>query len=73
MNAIAGYFFSEVVAIALNGIRVGGNSVLTHIFNSVFAPLASPANASLLYALAYVALCWMVMELLYRKGVFLKI
>jgi predicted acyltransferase len=73
MNAIAAYFFSEILAIALNGIRVGGNSLLTHIFDSVFAPLASPANASLLYALVYVVLCWMVMALLYRKGIFLKI
>jgi predicted acyltransferase len=73
MNAIAAYFFSEILAISLYGIRVGGNSVLSHIFDSVFAPLASPPNASLLYALAYLALCWMVMALLYRKGVFLKI
>jgi predicted acyltransferase len=73
MNAIAAYFFSEVLAIALNGIRVGGNSLLTHIFNSVFASMASPANASLLYALAYVGLCWVVMALLYRKGILLKI
>jgi predicted acyltransferase len=73
MNAIAAYFFSEILAIALNGIRVGGNSLLTHIFDSVFAPLASPANASLLYALVYVVLCWMAMALLYRKGIFLKI
>ena len=44
-----------------------------HIYASVFAPLATSANASLLYALAYVSLCWIVMAGLYRKGIFLKI
>ena len=73
MNAIAAYLFSEVLAIGLHGIRIEGNSLLSHVFNSVFAPLASPANASLLYALVYVGLCWVVMALLYRKRVFLKI
>jgi predicted acyltransferase len=36
-------------------------------------PLASPANASLLYALCYVLVCWAAMWLLYRKNIFLKI
>jgi predicted acyltransferase len=35
--------------------------------------LGSPANASLLYALVYVAFCWAAMALLYRKRLFLKI
>ena len=39
----------------------------------VFAPLLDPSNASLLYAIAYVGLCWVAMALLYRKGLFLKI
>jgi predicted acyltransferase len=36
-------------------------------------PLANPANASLLYALAYVLVCWAAMWLLYRKGIFVKV
>jgi predicted acyltransferase len=39
----------------------------------LFAPLGSPANASLLYSLAYVGPCWVVMLALYRKGIFLKV
>src|SRR5438876_597463 len=72
-NAIAAYIFSETLAIALYGLSVGGNTLMGHIYASVFAPLATSANASLLYALAYVSLCWIVMAGLYRKGIFLKI
>jgi len=43
------------------------------IYRHVFAPLANPANSSLLYALAYVAVCWAAMWVLYRKGIFLRI
>jgi predicted acyltransferase len=73
MNAIAAYIFSELLAILLNSVSLGGNTLLGDIYTSVFAPLASPANASLLYALVYVVLCWAVMAGLYRKGIFLKI
>jgi predicted acyltransferase len=73
MNAIAAYIFSETLAIALYGLSVGGNTLIGHIYASVFAPLATPANASLLYALAYVFLCWIAIAGLYRKRIFLKI
>jgi len=72
-NAIAAYIFSEVLAIAVNGIKVSGTSVIHYVYGSMFAPLASPANASLAYALAYVALCWVAMAVLYRKRIFFKI
>jgi predicted acyltransferase len=36
-------------------------------------PLAGPPNASLIYALSFVAFCWVAMWLLYRKGIFIKI
>jgi predicted acyltransferase len=77
-NAIAAYFLSEAVAAVLyrmsfqtaSGERV---SLLEKIYVHLFAPLANPANASLLYALAFVAACWVVMALLYRKGIVIKI
>jgi predicted acyltransferase len=72
-NAIAAYVFSETLATALYGVSVRGTTLMGHIYNSIFARLASPANASLLYALAYVAVCWVVMAVLYRRHIFLKI
>ena len=44
-----------------------------YLYTHLFAPWASPANASLLYSIAYVFLCWLVMAVLYRQRVFLKI
>jgi predicted acyltransferase len=43
------------------------------VYQRIFATLASPANASLLYALVFVLMCWAAMYVLYRKGIFLKI
>lgn len=77
-NAIAAYFLSEALAAALSSINVtrssgGMVSLQDWIYSSCFAPFASPANASLLYALAYVALCWIVMAVMYRKGIVIKV
>jgi predicted acyltransferase len=78
MNAIAAYVFAEAISHWLDHIRVhvaNGSSTNWQemIYQHVFAGLASPPNASLIYALAYVFMCWLAMWLLYRKGVFLKI
>lgn len=76
MNAIAAYFFAEVVAKLIESFHLAGLGELTvqqWIYQHAFAPVATPANASLLYALCYVAFCWCVMAVLYRKRLFLKI
>ena len=75
MNAIAAYFFAEVVAHCLSRIHIG-NGIFTlqeWIYQQFFADLASPRNSSLLYGLVYLFMCWFAMWLLYRKKVFLKI
>lgn len=77
-NAIAAYFLSEALAALMYTITFRTSSgyrvtLLGYVYSHVFAPLASPVNASLLYALAYVGVCWLVMAVLYRKGIFLKI
>ena len=43
------------------------------VYQRVFSGLGSPANASLLYAIVFVAICWVAMWVLYRKGIFVKI
>lgn len=77
-NAIAAYFFSEAVAALSYAIKIhsqsqGTTTLQDNVYSTVFAPLAGPAMSSLLYALTYVALCWLAMALLYRKGIFLKL
>jgi predicted acyltransferase len=74
LNAIAAYFFSEVAAKLIENTRLASGVTLQEfIYQRVFAPLSTPANASLFYALLYVAFCWAAMALLYRKRLFLKI
>ena len=74
MNAIAAYVFAEMLSHLLDHVHAaGGVAWQEFIYHHIFAPLANPANSSLLYAMSYVLLCWLVMWVLYRKGIFLKI
>jgi predicted acyltransferase len=77
-NAIAAYFFSEALSATADSIHIhtakfGSLNLQEYFYLQFFAPLLSPANASLLYAIAYVGLCWVAMALLYRRRLFLKI
>jgi predicted acyltransferase len=71
VNALALFFLSALVARLLILIRVGAESTSLHalLFDRLFAPWASPVNASLAFATAYV-LAWVaVMWLLYRRNI----
>jgi predicted acyltransferase len=74
MNAIAAYVFAELISHLLDHVHTSaGLSWQEYIYQRMFVPLASPANASLLYALACVLMCWLAMWVLYRKSIFLKL
>src|ERR1035437_5679043 len=77
MNAIALYMVSEGLAELLDAVRVnaagGAISLPAYIYRACFVPLASPANASLLYSLAFVAVIYAVAYFLYRRGWFLRV
>jgi predicted acyltransferase len=68
MNAIAVYMVSELLDTQLRVMRLRDA-----IYHRVFAPLASPINASLMYALAYTLLMFVVAWVLYRRQWFLKV
>lgn len=72
MNAIAVYVLSGVIARLLALIKPGGVALQKIIFDNVFAPLASPVNASLLYALANVLLLYLAAWYLHRRKWFVK-
>ncbi len=77
MNAIAVYMASELLDIALGSIHVqsGGSNISLHtwLYQNVFAPIASPANASLLYSLAYVGLMFLLAYGMYRRRWFVRV
>ena len=75
VNALALFFLSTLVARLLIEIRVGAERASLHalLFDRVFVPLASPVNASLAYATAYVLVWWAVMWMLYRRNIQLRV
>ncbi len=78
MNAIAVFTLASLLAKASVSWKVAlpdGRAVLlkTYVFERLFAPLAGPINASLLFALSYVLFWLAVMGVLYRKQIFIKI
>jgi predicted acyltransferase len=78
MNAIAIYVASDLLAILLGVIQVNGPGgspmgLQEYIYKSWFAPLADPYNASLLFAIAYVLLMFVIAWIMWRRRWFLKI
>jgi predicted acyltransferase len=68
MNAITVYMISELLDEALSATHVR-----PWLFQTLFAPLASPFNASLLYAVAYTLLMWLIAYGMYRRGWFWRV
>lgn len=73
INPVAAYVFAEMISHILDSFHSGAGDWQEFLYLRLFEPLTSPPNASLLYALAFVLLCWGAMYMLYRKGIFLKI
>ena len=68
---------SELLDEVFGAIHWGaGASAMTlrsWLFNNLFTPIASPYNASLLYAIAYTLLLWVVAYGMYRRGWFWRV
>lgn len=77
MNAITVYLASEFLDEFFGWVRwsSGGRMINLHtwIFRHWFAPLASPMNASLLFAIAYTLVMYLLAYGLYRRGWFIRI
>jgi predicted acyltransferase len=77
-NALAVFFLTGLCAKlmglitlpAADGKRI---ALQPYIFKNLFAPLASPVNASLAFALCFVLLWLGLMAILYRRGIFIKV
>ncbi len=78
MNAIAVFVLSGVVGRLLTLIKLmnaDGSPVAlkTFIVNHFFSPLASPINASLLFAISWVLVMFLIVWVLWKKKWFLKV
>jgi predicted acyltransferase len=68
MNAITVYMLSELLAISLNVLRLQG-----WLYQHCFQVLASPRNASLLWAIAFTLLMYLAAYIMYRKRWFPRV
>jgi predicted acyltransferase len=78
VNALALFVFSGLMAKLLGVIRITSAegekiSLQEWIFNSIFLPIASPINASLMFAVSFILFWLFLMWLLYRKRIFIKV
>jgi predicted acyltransferase len=77
VNALALFFLSSLMARLLIVVKIGHSpgrrSLQRVIFDDVFAPWATPVNASLAYAIAYVLLWLALMWLLERRHIRLTV
>ncbi len=81
-NAITVFFLSTLAAVVLDLVRVpmvtgagqrSFESLKDYIYTSVFAPLTTSYNASVLFSLVYVLIWYGVMYVFYKKKIFIKI
>lgn len=74
-NAIAAYVFSELLAPTLWAFKFGAEhrSIGQIVYANVFALIPDLAFGALLYSLAFVAVCFLPVLVLYRKKIFIKI
>ena len=77
VNAISVFVLSGIVARLLINTQLasGDETVMLKrwIYDSVFAPWASPLNASLAFAAAFLMVMWALVELLYQRRIFIKV
>jgi predicted acyltransferase len=78
VNAIALFVLAGASAKTLLLVKVadaGGRqvSLYNHIYRTWYEPLAAPKNASLLFALTYLAVLYLVLWGMYRRRIFLKV
>jgi predicted acyltransferase len=72
-NAIVVYMLSELLAEVLDDVIVRGASLHEWSYRSVFAPIASPENASLMWALSFTFLMFLAAYGLYKRNLIVRI
>lgn len=73
MNPLFIYVFSILGISVFNLLTLDGKDLQRWLFELVFRPVISPEFGSLLFALAYLAACWLAGYTLYRRKIFIKV
>ena len=76
-NAIAAYMFSELLPGVLSNLHVGSGAgrtdVTAYLLDHVFARIPDPGWAAFAYSIAFTAVCFVPVWMLYRKRLFLRV
>ena len=72
-NAITVFFLSSFFAKIFYTIKIGPESIKNIIWADILQPLFGPWMASLIYALVYIAIWYLVAYLMFKRKIFIKI
>lgn len=72
-NPLFAYVLSEILIISLYVISWNERSAQEWIYTTLFKPIEGAEFSSLVFALSYVALCWLICRWLYVRKIFIKI
>ncbi|MEQ9308382.1 MAG: heparan-alpha-glucosaminide N-acetyltransferase domain-containing protein [Balneolaceae bacterium] len=77
LNAITVFFLSGIIGrlVILIKFNVAGETIAlkTWLFNNVFNAINSPINASILYALTWIIMFWLLARWMKNKGIIIKV
>lgn len=72
-NTLFIYLLADVAVVALARLHVGDDTLYRWLYQTMFLSWASPYNASLLFALAYMLACWLVAYAMDRRKIYIKL
>jgi predicted acyltransferase len=72
-NPLFIYLLSEILLITLYMIPAGDKNLQQWFYQDLFGSFASPINASLLFALFFMLVCWAVGYILDRKRIYIRV
>lgn len=73
MNPLALYALASLISHLSINVHIGDETLKSWIYDRMYAPVASPYNASMLYGLTYVVAFLILGWILYRRQIFLKV
>lgn len=73
MNPLALYALASLISHLSINVHIGDETLKSWIYDRMYAPVASPYNASMLYGLTYVVAFLILGWILYRRKIFLKV
>ena len=73
VNPLALYVLSDVLAILLGTVKIGGGTIGGSVYEGLCAIIPWPHAASLAFAILFVALNWVVGYVLYKRKIYIKL